>query len=299
MFSSCLYGRNVNEFFYILTGSGRNGKGLLAKWVKAVLGSYYFPIQPSQLTQSDHSKNQANSELADCRFARLVMASEPDDDNSSSRPGSGNTTSLKIATLKKWSGGDEITARFLHGQSFTFDPHFSLMLQCNGPPALSVKDDAIARRMKIIELPFTFVENKGQELEPNQKYLKLKLKEQVQQPHLRNGLLHILLDVFKTHHGKFIQSRASVEFTKEYLEDQNQVRKWFEENYEHDPEARLKASDIHTQAKNELEFEGMNSKVFGRLLKETTLIPYKQSGTNPVIYHCKRKVVQDQRFFNR
>src|SRR3977135_178696 len=54
------------------------------------------------------------------------------------------------AKLKAISGGDRITARFMRGDFFTFEPQFKLLLAGNHRPRMRSADDAMRRRLQVI-----------------------------------------------------------------------------------------------------------------------------------------------------
>jgi P4 family phage/plasmid primase-like protien len=240
--SLCLYGENLNEVFIEWTGSGGNGKGLLDKMLQAVLGNYYKSISSTQLTEYQKDNGRANSELASCKFARCVMATEPEDYKE------GKIVTLKIPIVKQWTGRDPITARFLHKDSFTFSPHFVLMLQLNKLIGLSTFDEAIQRRMKVIELPFKFV-NSDKELEENEFYKDETLKTVLVSEQYRNAFFHILLDTWLENKGKFFESNKVKSTTAEFFDSQNPVKNWFNENYELDKDSFVSTSDLFNEFK--------------------------------------------------
>src|SRR5215471_13483865 len=49
------------------------------------------------------------------------------------------------AKIKEMTGGDPITARFMHQDFFTYDPQFKLMISGNHKPSLRSVDEAIKR----------------------------------------------------------------------------------------------------------------------------------------------------------
>ena len=55
--------------------------------------------------------------------------------------------------LKALTGGDRLTARFMHQNYFTYTPQFKLVLVGNHRPALRSVDEAIRRRFNLV--PFT------------------------------------------------------------------------------------------------------------------------------------------------
>ena len=57
------------------------------------------------------------------------------------------------AMLKQYTGGDTISARFLHAEFFTFKPQFKIFLASNHKPVIRGQDVAIWERIYLI--PFT------------------------------------------------------------------------------------------------------------------------------------------------
>jgi len=281
-----LWGENTNEVFVRLTGSGGNGKGLLDTIMKIVYGPYYKSINASQLTEYEKDNQRANSELASCRFARLVMATEPPDSNSN-----GKAATLKVPTLKKWTGRDTITTRFLHKQSFDFIAKFILMLQENNLTDLSVNDEAIQRRMKIVELPFKFVVNDGRTLGKNEFFRDETLKDTIKQDKYRDAFFYILLDTWVENTGRFYESQKVKEITSEFLETQNPVKPWFEEFYDNDDNNKITATEMFNSYKNYNYDTVLTSTSFGTLLKQCCKSKKSKSAS---VYLCKKKPVQKE-----
>jgi putative DNA primase/helicase len=84
-----------------------------------------------------------DTELAALHGRRLVLAGEVD---------AGKR--WNEAKLKAISGGDEISARFIRGNPFTFTPQFKLVMAGNNRPHMWNGGDAMRRRMNLI--PFLF-----------------------------------------------------------------------------------------------------------------------------------------------
>ena len=55
--------------------------------------------------------------------------------------------------LKKLTGGDSISARFMRADFFQFQPRFKLLIAGNHKPGLRSVDEAMRRRMNLV--PFT------------------------------------------------------------------------------------------------------------------------------------------------
>lgn len=278
LLATFIYGDNINEMFFVLTGTGGNGKGVLDKMLQLCLGGYYKTIDIKQLTnyEKDNSGTRANSELFNCRLARCVMSSEPETGSTSNK--------LITSTIKKWTGKDPITCRDLHKSSITYTPKFTLAINVNEIPLLSTKDGGIERRMRCYKLPFQFVINNGQELGPKEKYRDDNLKTLLSSDEYRDQIILVLVDGWLKNKGKFYESKNVAEFTSNYMNEQNPIKEWFLENYEISETARINSSELYTQFKS---IGGdISNTSFGRYMKELCQ-SVKSSGV--IKYKCTRK----------
>lgn len=73
------------------------------------------------------------NDLARLDRARLVVASE-----------SGEGRRLDEATVKSLTGGDTVTARYLYGEHFEFQPQFKLALVTNHLPRIDGSDEVLS-----------------------------------------------------------------------------------------------------------------------------------------------------------
>ena len=129
------------EVFFLLTGEGRNGKGTLINTVSTILGDYSDNLAFSSLEHSPSGdKDKPSNDLAKLVGKRIVTASET----------SGGR--LNEARLKSMTGRDEITARFLFAEHFTFVPTFKLWLSVNHLP--KVHDDSTGFWSRPHRVPF-------------------------------------------------------------------------------------------------------------------------------------------------
>ena len=123
-----------------LHGPGGNGKSVFVNTIQKIMGEYARVANIETFTEL--SKDRHTEELARLAGARMVTASETD---SGRRWAEGKV---------KWvTGGDTISARFMHQNSFEFTPQFKLIILGNHAPAITNLDDALRRRFLIV--PFT------------------------------------------------------------------------------------------------------------------------------------------------
>lgn len=61
--------------------------------------------------------------------------------------------------MKGISGGDTLSARFLHQEFFDFEPEAVLLFVTNFYPFIDVEDKAFLRRVRLLRFPKNFSEN--------------------------------------------------------------------------------------------------------------------------------------------
>lgn len=134
-----LTGSTAEQVLLILYGAGANGKSTFLNTVLA-LGGDYAQQAPAEtfLERRDGIPN----DVARLRGARMVAAAE-----------SGEGRRLNEALVKRMTGGDKMTARFMRGEWFEFVPQFTPWLATNHRPEIRGNDLAIWRRIRLV--PFT------------------------------------------------------------------------------------------------------------------------------------------------
>jgi len=146
LLSTCLSGSITEESFYVLTGSGANGKSKLMELLKYTLGDYFKPMDIRLLTEKRSSSSSASPEVADKKGIRACPFDEPKSNDEI------NTGFMKIFT-----GGDTITARALFKEPIYFKPQFKPFLLCNHLPNINSDDDGTWRRLRVIPFDSKFV----------------------------------------------------------------------------------------------------------------------------------------------
>ena len=132
-----LTGDTRHEVFFMATSAldaaepGREGKGTVINTVARVLGDYAADLGFASL-EDRKEESGASPDLAKLMHRRFVTASET------------RGRRFNEARIKRMTGRDPITCRFLYGQEFTYLPEFKLWLSVNHLP--KVRDDAFWSR---------------------------------------------------------------------------------------------------------------------------------------------------------
>jgi len=216
----CLHGRKKYEKFFVWTGTGGNGKGLLTEIIKRVLGDYYHSVPHQVITKTQDKKDATCPPLAKAKGKRGVWCSEPEADDK-----------LQVGAIKEWTGGDPVSARDLYRSTITFVPQFVLYLQTNNIPQLNRPDGGIQRRLEVVRFPYQFVETVS---EPHHKKINIDLKEKIiKSEDWRNEMWFLLLDAYRLLETDGLQVPDCVkDKSKEYMDDQNPIKGWLEANYD-------------------------------------------------------------------
>jgi putative DNA primase/helicase len=217
--SISLTGHNPYEFFHILTGTGANGKSILMDLCKIVLGDYFKTISVSYLTKEIDGKDKTLPELVLTRYARMLVASEPEERDK-----------FQTSFMKEITGNDVISCRGLYGKPVKFVPHFKLWIPTNDVPKFSKYDNGMGRRTRCVPFPTRFVVNpKNDNEEKRDEFLKERIK---QDESWKFGLLGLLIDSLKSIQGKTLEMPKKVErFTEKYLLENNPVGAWIKKYY--------------------------------------------------------------------
>ena len=139
----CMSGSTAEQAFIVNYGEGNNLKSTYLDVLKRVMGPSYAATTPFSTFSEKRNGGIPNDVAALCK-ARMVVASEGE-----------RTTKLAEAQIKALTGNEEISARFLHKEFFTFRPRFTIMLQSNHKPVISGTDRGIWRRVRFIPWEYT------------------------------------------------------------------------------------------------------------------------------------------------
>jgi putative DNA primase/helicase len=157
-----LTGSVRDQVYLILSGEGRNGKGVFQETVSAALGGYSRAVKSELLLDQGRNKSASgpSPEIMSLYGARAAWASES---NEGRRVDNGQ---VKLLT-----GGDELNGRNPNDKyEVCFKPTHKLILSTNNPPHGFDADFALQERTHHVPFDFQFVDAPRR---PNQK-LKIK-----------------------------------------------------------------------------------------------------------------------------
>jgi putative DNA primase/helicase len=135
-----LVGDTSEQSLHFLWGLGANGKTVFCEVLVRLLGDYAVAVSPDLIMLRRHSG--IPNDVARLRGVRAALMNE-----------TSQGSRFDEAKLKDLTGGDTLTARFLHQEFFDFHPTHRIVIRGNHKPAINGTDEGIWRRLRLV--PFT------------------------------------------------------------------------------------------------------------------------------------------------
>ena len=140
-----LTGETSEQCLFIFHGSGANGKSTFLQAISSILGDYAMSTPTETLLVK--RRGAIPNDVARLKGSRFVVACEADAENR-----------LAESLIKQMTGGDTISARFLHQEWFDFDPTHKVFFGTNHKPVIRGTDYAIWRRIRLVPFEITIPE---------------------------------------------------------------------------------------------------------------------------------------------
>lgn|GEM_PF-2711256 len=131
----CVTGESREQALVFHVGKGGNGKSTLMRVLGHVLGSYAAMGPRSLLT----GKGEIRNDVAALVGKRMITLNETKQNEE-----------FDQAQLKELTGGDKLSARFLHKEFFEFNPTHKLQIFTNHEPTIIGDDGGMWRRMLLL-----------------------------------------------------------------------------------------------------------------------------------------------------
>lgn len=253
--SSCLSGKQWFEKFFVLTGSGSNGKSKLIDLIQNALGDYYHQMNVSALCSKRGASNAADPELAMLRGRRFVAFQEPSRDEP-----------INVGKLKEWTGGDTIQCRELYKGPIKFKSQAKWFLICNDIPEVPSDDDGTWRRLTVINFPSKFIpksEMTGRDYEYERDNNMNEKLEGLKEP-----FMWLLLDYYKSFQqlmktSGLVEPSEIIESTNNERKKNNPIKQFIDDRivYSNNKSDKFTITEIYNVFRNFMVDSGHNIKL--------------------------------------
>lgn len=216
-----LTGMTVEQQISFFYGTGGNGKSVFLSAIKAIMGSYAAIAQMSTFVESKTEKHP--TDIAGLKDSRLVMANETEEGRKWAE-----------SLIKSLTGGDPIRTRYMRQDFFEFIPKFKLIFAGNHKPSLRTVDAAMIRRMHIV--PWTVT------IPSHQRDPMLGEKLKAEYPAILQWMIEGCL---QWQQRGLNPPTAVLQATEDYLEEEDTLRRWLEENCTLDPIGSAPSKELY------------------------------------------------------
>jgi putative DNA primase/helicase len=215
-----LTGDISEQTMFILFGSGANGKSTFLNTIMRLLGDYAMATPTETFMRKNGDQN--TNDIARLRGARFVTTTEAEQGRR-----------LSETLIKKITGNDQMTARFLYGEFFNFVPTFKIFMATNHKPVIKGTDYGIWRRIKLIPFTTRIPEEK------QDRHLELKLREEA------SGILNWLLEGTSRWRQEGLKAPAAVlNATDEYRGEMDVIGNFLKERCVQQPGASIRIREL-------------------------------------------------------
>ena len=218
-------GDHLEEIIFFLYGLGKNGKSVFIKVLETIFGDYSQKA-PVEMLLLNKNESTIPNDVARLKGARFVVTSELP-----------KGKRLNENRVKDLTGGDKITARFLHKEFFEFRPTHKLWIYGNHKPVIHGNDEGIWRRIMLI--PFLYT------IPPEEQKPPSVLQAQFEAE--RNGILKWFIDGWVLYQQEGLKPPETIKrATKEYREEEDVLVDFIDEMCDTSSSSnKVKTKDLH------------------------------------------------------
>ena len=251
-----LTGLTTEHKLLFLHGTGRNGKSVFLNTLTAIWADYARRGAAETFLNTNGEKHSTG--LAGLQGARLVVGSELP---------VGKTWDESV--IKDLTGGDKMTARFMRGDFFDFDPQLTLMIAGNNQPSFRGVDEAI--RARVVLVPFAVT------IPPEQRDKGLPDKLKNEGPEILRWAIDGALQWLER--GLDVPATVAAA-SAEYMDDEDTLGQFIGDDLQEVRGHFTSATDLHQRFAQWCEVQGLKSWTQLTLIKELKTRGFEPAKSN-------------------
>jgi len=257
------------QVMFLLYGTGSNGKSVFLNILSKVLGQYAQNTPISTILADPRGFKTNSNDLAALRGKRFVTATEVKE-----------YLRFDEGRIKVITGGDPITARFLHKEFFTYQPQLKLWVAANHKPIISDTTESIWRRICLVPFKNHFSKKPADSSMQADNILSNKLMSEAP------GIFCWCVEGCRKWQQEGLGFPESVRLaTQDYRDENDPIGKFIEERLVNNEAGEVPASVLYREFGTWCQNNGeilLNPTVFGNRMKDRELKKEKSRGV--IIY---------------
>lgn len=267
-----LTGSTKEQVFFVMHGSGSNGKSTFVATIHDVLGGEFSKKTDfSTFKKGIRQGGSATPHIAALAGKRFVFASEGD-----------RAVKLDEAQIKDMVSGEPISARHLYQSEFEFTPIFKIWLSSNHKPIIEDTSHGMWRRVCLIPFERRFTD------EEKDKNLLEKLKNEI--PGILNWMIAGAVIWFQE--GLAIPEKVKMA-TQEYRDEQNNIMQFINDRCDLVPGGRLLFKTFNSEYSKycfEMGLPDMPGKTVASELRELGFTVERGTGNKTFIHNLSLSI---------
>jgi P4 family phage/plasmid primase-like protien len=226
LLASCLLGANREQKFYVMQGSGGNGKSMIELLMELAFGDYGTMLSTTVVTRKRPDSGAANPDIITVQKRRFIHMGEPDDDEK-----------INTSIMKQFSGGDRVAARGLFAEQEKFSIMGKIFMSCNELPPVSKMDGGTWRRLRVIPHVSMFKDPGDPLIDPAKNIYEKDLSLEGKLVRWRVSFLSLLVHYYETRYlaGGLKEPDCVVAASNKYKEENDLFMLFFNDNFVKDP----------------------------------------------------------------
>ena len=215
----CLTGSVREHALFFAYGRGGNGKGVFIDTLLHIFGDYGHVAPDSLFTEQKHERHE--TEIAGLAGRRLAVGQEIDQGKA-----------WAGAKVKKLTGGDQLTGRFMRQDFFKFAATHKLLIAANVKPKLH--EVAAAERRRFHVIPFLRDNSTAPDVRLGEKLM-------AEAPAILRWAIDGCLEWQRI---GLAPPKIVTDATRNYLDGEDLFGDFFAEHFEADPAGFVRSSDV-------------------------------------------------------
>lgn len=223
---------NSQESFCILFGRGANGKSVICKVLRELLGS----------------KNCSGVALENFNVQRSFLMAATVGKLANIIPELNEIEKAQEGLIRQFVSGEDLQAERKNKDPFEFKPTARLTMATNTLPKFSDRTDATWRRLVLIPFPNQFLDTSKQDKRLADPAW---WRESGELAGIFNWAVKGLIRYKQR--GRFLEPEACKRAKESYQEDSNPTKAWILDNLERDPNGEVESGEVYEKYKSSLE----------------------------------------------